>query len=180
MTLDELYNQNIEESLEIIKQESRSQAKKRLIGGSIYMFFVIALFAILLVWKSGKPVQIIPSCMLFLFFISAGLIVVNNYLFLKGTDSLNTPEQLLDRYEKTLKNNRRAYYLGLLGIIGNITDPYAIIDRDMGWLLIDIIFVVLLLALLVYSYFKGDFVNYKTERDGDITRRLQDLIDMKK
>ena len=101
-------------------------------------------------------------------------------LFLKGTDSLNTPEQLLDRYEKTLKNNRRAYYLGLLGIIGNITDPYAIIDRDMGWLLIDIIFVVLLLALLVYSYFKGDFLSYKTERDDDITRRLQDLIDMKK
>ena len=174
MTLDEFYNLSRDECFERIKDESRSQAKQRLYFGAIVSLLIIVILIILVIGLDR--VRIFPSCQLAVFCVAAGWQAVNNYRFLKLVDNLGTPKHLLYWYEKTISNNRNAYYLGMLGLIGNIVDPYACARHEWDWVWVDIVFVVGMLVFLIYSYFKGDYLKYKTNRDEEIIDRLEDLI----
>ena len=178
MTLDEFYELSREECILRIKDECRSQAKKRMLFGAIFLLWMTIL---IFLWIKLEQVRILYVCQLSVFCIAAAWIAVNNFRLFHKVNSLDTPEQLLHRYEKTMNNNRRAYYLAMLGLIGNLVDPYAFIrsDWEWGWILVDLTILVATLAFLIYSYFKGDYLKYKTDRDEDIIMRLHDLIDMK-
>ena len=178
MTLDEFYELSREECILRIKDECRSQAKKRMLFGAIFLLWMAIL---IFLWIKLEQVRILYVCQLSVFCIAAAWIAVNNFRLLHRVNSLDTPEQLLHLYEKTMNNNRRAYYLAMLGLIGNLVDPYAFIrsDWEWGWILVDLTILVATLAFLIYSYFKGDYLKYKTDRDEDIIMRLHDLIDMK-
>lgn len=178
MTLDELYNLSREECIERIKDESRSQAKRRMIGGAVFLLIIIIVLIFFNATEQNLA-RIIYTCQYSIWAFAAGWFAVNNFRYFRMVDSLNTPEHLLYWYEKTIKNNRNAYYLGMLGLIGNVIDPFALIDRQWVWIFVELTIDVALLALLIYSYFKGDFFKYQTDRDEDIIGRLQDLIDMK-
>ena len=178
MTLDEFYELSREECILRIKDECRSQAKKRMLFGAIFLLWMAIL---IFLWIKLEQVRILYVCQLSVFCIAAAWIAVNNFRLLHNVNSLDTPEQLLHWYEMTMNNNRRAYYLAMLGLIGNLVDPYAFIrsDWEWGWILVDLTILVATLAFLIYSYFKGDYLKYKTDRDEDIIMRLHDLIDMK-
>ena len=175
MTLDELYNLSPDESVERIKDECRSQAKKRLRVGVIATLVIVALLIVVVVMMDR--VRFIPTCQLIITCLAAILMAVNNYRFLQRVNSLKTPESLLHGYEKSMNNERKSSHLLLLGFVGNIIDPYAFIRREWDWMLVELVIVAILLAVLAYSYFKGDWVKYKSDRDEDIFRRLQDLIE---
>ena len=177
MTLDEFYNLSREECFERIKGECRSQAKQRLRFGAIVALFIIA--CLIIGWIRVDQLRIFPIIQFSILFLAAVWDAVNNYRFLRWVDGLNTPEHLLHWYEKTIKSNRNAYYLGMLGLIFNVVDPYAFAYHEWDWVWVDIVFVVLLLVFLIYSYFKGDYLRYKTDRDDEIIDRLQDLINKK-
>lgn len=146
--------------------------------GAIFLLWMAIL---IFLWIKLEQVRILYVCQLSVFCIAAAWIAVNNFRLLHKVNSLDTPEQLLHWYEMTMNNNRRAYYLAMLGLIGNLVDPYAFIrsDWEWGWILVDLTILVATLAFLIYSYFKGDYLKYKTDRDEDIIMRLHDLIDMK-
>ena len=178
MTLDEFYTLSPDESMKIIKDESRSQAKRRLCGGAVFLILIIIAIIYFIVTEQVQ-VRIIYVCQFSIWAFAAGWYAVNNFRYFKMVDSLNTPENMLYWYEKTINNNRNAYYLGMLGLIGNIVDPYSLIRREWGWIYVQLTIGVALLALVIYSYFKGDYWRYKTDRDDDIIDRLQDLSNRK-
>ena len=128
MKLDEFYNLSRDECIVRIKGECRSQAKQRLYFGAIVSLIIIGILIFLMI-KPNRP-HIILSCQLALFCVAAAWQAVNNYRLLRLVDSLDAPEHLLYWYEKSIKNNRNAYYLGMLGLIGNIIDPYAFASRE--------------------------------------------------
>lgn len=178
MTLDELYHLSREESIERIKGEARSQAKRRLWGGAIAFLFIVGVIINILV-KEQDPLRIVFACQFAVFAIAAGWSAVNNFRLLQRMDSLNAPEHLLYWYEKAMKHNRNAYYLGMLGLICNLGDRYAFINHEWNWIFVELTIMAALLVFVTYSYFKGDYLKYKTDRDEEIIDRLQDLIDMK-
>lgn len=181
MTLDEFYNLSKDECFVRIKAECRSQAKQRLRFDVILALFTIAII-IVFAWKwldHGRNVRILPFFQFSVLCLAAVWAAVSNYRCLQWVDNLNTPEHLLHWYEKTMNNNRNAYYLGTLALIFNVVDPYAFDNHEWDWIWVDMTFVVLMLAFLIYSYFKGDYLKYKTDLDEEIIDRLHDLISMK-
>ena len=180
MTLDEFYNLSKDECLVKIKAECQSQAKQRLYFGAILALIIIALM--IFTWTRldhVRNLRILPFFQFSVICLAAVWEAVSNYRFLQWLDNLNAPEHLLHWYEKTMNNNRNAYYLGMLGLICNVVDPYAFANHEWDWVWVDMTFVILMLAFMIYSYFKGDYLRYKTDRDEEIIDRLHDLINMK-
>ena len=177
MTLDELYNLSREESFERIKDESRSQAKWRLCASLICFLIFIATLISMKIWRYQEldRIDTIYACLLLVYCFAAGWIAVNNLRFLKRVDSLDTPEQLLHCYEKTINHSRKA---AILAIIVSIGDPYVFLHDDRLWVLLNVTITLAIIAFLIYTFFK-DYWAYKTRRDEEIIDRLQDLIDMK-
>lgn len=173
METNTLDNFSRDEKFELIKAECRSQDKKGLWAWAfaLFLFLIIAVVVVL-----GK-VRIIYICMILPFGVSFVWSAVNYYWFLHRLDSLDTPEQLLHSFHKRLSNQRNASYLQMLGLVGLFMSPIPDIYSDGEWLWL--IFPITILAFLIYSYFKGDYVQYKTSRDEEILSRLEDLVGKK-
>lgn len=180
MELTESDNLSPNEVFERIKDDCRSQAKLRVCYGAVFLIIVIALLVYTILtgrWKD--PVFLLYFCQSIVYCFAIGWFVVNNLRFLQRANSTVAPEQLLHRFENMIKNNRNAYYLFFLALIGIVIDPHAFVRHEWEWVWVDLAIVVAVLALLIYSYFKGDFLHYKTRRDEDIIHRLQELVERK-
>lgn len=177
MTLDEFYNLSKDECFERIKDESRSQAKRRLCFSLICLLLFIAILICSKVWKYQEldTIDRIYTGLTLVYSFVAGWVAVNNLRLLMKVDSLDTPEQLLHWYEKTINSTRRAC---ILAIIVSVIDPYAYIHEDRMWILMNLMILGAIIPFLIYAFFKN-YWNYKTRRDEEIIDRLQDLIDMK-
>ena len=175
METNTLDNLSRNECFELIKAECRSQAKKglRVWAYGILAFLIIAVVVVL----NLNKVRIIYLCMILPFGVSFVWSAVNYYRFLQRLDSLDTPEQLLHSFHKRLSNQRNASYLQMLGLVGLFMSPIPDIYSDGEWLCL--ILPITILAFLIYSYFKGDYVQYKTSRDEEILSRLEDLVEKK-
>ena len=180
MKLDDLYNLSRDECFEKIKGECRSQAKRGLcIGALILIIFLYGLYN----WHDFKP-SIVPICDFSVGCIAATCIAVNNLRFLHKLDSLTSPELLLHGYKKRFNNDRKAIYFALIGgllFYMRLWDD--IINSDWGWMVIDLTFSVVVIAGLIYAYFKvydGTALNgVLTRRDEEIIGRLEDLVEKK-
>ena len=176
MTLDEFYNLGKRECFERLIDECRSQAKRRL----CYSLICVLLFIILLIctkawnYREFDITDYIYTSERLVFSFVAGWIALNYLRLLKRVDSIDTPEQLLHCYEKTIKNS---YTIGFLALLACVFDPYAMINGKL-WMWMNVTISVAIIAILIYCYF-NDMLVYKTRRDEEIIDRLQDLIDMK-
>ena len=105
MTLEEFYHLSKEESFKRIKEECRSQAKRRLCWSLICLLILIVLIIYIRIWNHREfdIADDILTCMYVIICILAGWVAVNNFWLLKKVDNIDTPEQLLHAYEKTLK-----------------------------------------------------------------------------
>ena len=171
METNTLDNFSRDEKFELIKAECRSQDKKGLWAWAfaLFLFLIIAVVVVL------AKVRIIYLCMLLPFGVLFVWSAVSYYWFLHRLDRLDTPEQLLHSFHKKLSNQRNASYLQMLGLVGLLMSPIPDICRDGEWLWL--IFPITFLAILIYSYFRGDFVPYKTRRDEEILSRLENLVE---
>ena len=177
METNTLDNQSRRERFERIKAECRSQAKRRL---RLYAVFTLTFIAFLIIAVVVlNRVHVIPTCMLLFFVISFVWSAVINYRFLQRLDNLETPEELLHCFEKRLSDQRNPDYLTRLVLFGLIISPFPEFYRDRVWMWAALALAVTYLAILIYSYFKGDFVPYKTRRDEEILSRLENLVENK-
>ena len=177
MTLDEFYNLSKRECFERIIDESRTQAKRRLCFSLIGVLIFIVILICTEIWnyREFDIVDDIYACLVLILCFVAAWIAVNNFRLLKRLNSIDSPEQLLHCYEKTIKNN---FKVSILALIACVVDPYAFINDDKVWLWLSVTITVAVIAFLIYCYY-NDILMYKTRRDEEIIDRLQDLIDRK-
>ncbi len=183
MTLDEFYNLSKDESFERIKGECRTQAKRRLCGSLICLLLLIVLIVCIVILKPQEfeyYTNTFYICMLSVFCLAAGWFAVDNYRLLYRVDSLDTPEQLLHWYEKTINNKRKVGWLIALGCISAFYPEVAYNIKYFDWIRIslDLTFKVAIIVFWLYAYYKG-YLEDKSRRDEDIIDRLEDLIDRK-
>ena len=118
MTLDEFYNLSPDECFERIKQESQSQAKRRVCFGTVISLLIIAVMVFIVMMKPEEFESYTNSfyiCLLSIFCIATAWFAVNNLRFLRLVETIVAPKTLLHEYEKTVKNNRYAFYMLILG-----------------------------------------------------------------
>lgn len=100
--------------------------------------------------------------------------VFSNYRFRKKSDSLNTPGQLLNLYEKTVQDNAKCWF----GIIVLLISK-AVIDTNFNGLsfwLWSALFIIVLVVYIV-SFFKDALLR---ERDKEIIMALRELAEEKR
>ena len=100
--------------------------------------------------------------------------IVNHLRFLRVVGSLDTPQQLLLQHEKRIKNDRRAALVCIVAVIVSLGGPYIFTVSDWPYWAMKAIIIVLILIF----YFNGIYMR-PSDRDIEITERLQELINPK-
>ena len=177
MKLEDLYLINKEEWLDVIKDKCKKRAETHFWVGLVLLLFLI-LFLIMgaisiehFGYKKGDFVLLLT---LFLFGLMSGWWVLKSHSFLKTIDGLGTPEQLLNKFKKYVKDKSIIWTIGQLIFCGWFAgfvyfSDLGIIVKVMSWIFILAVATVHISRLIRGKY----FVAYSDE---DITRRLQELI----
>ena len=184
MTLDEFYKLNKDECYIRIKDECRSQAKRRFCCGVVFSLLMTDCIMFIVIRKPEEFQSYTNNfyiCLLSVFCVAAVWFAVNNLRFLRRVDNLSAPKHLFHEYEKTVNNNRYAYYLSALGCIVSFYPGimYNFKNCDLLWALVDLTFNVAVIALWIYSFFKLELWEFKTRRDEEIIDRLEYLVEKK-
>lgn len=178
--LEDLEYVDRDEWLGIIKDVCRSQSRRGLCGLVVVLLLFIAagIYFMTSRYQGGEvgDIAAIVFDLIICFILLWG--IVNNARFLLKADSLDTPEQLLQQHEKRIKNDRRAALVCMLTVIISLGGPYAFSNQEYPWSLIDWTMKAVLIALIIYFYYNGNYLRY-SDRDNVITERLQDLIGSK-
>ena len=165
----ELDNLNKEELFETLKGSCKARVDLHYYIGILLLCLVCVAILFMLGQYRLYGLEIIPFVEFLAIGCIMGLLVANNYRFRKRADSLNTPEQLLHTYEKTVQNNNNCWFALMILIICRF-----IISTDFNgryaWLRLAIL--IILLAAGVYLYFKKELVS---QRDKEILRELREL-----
>ena len=120
MGKDELPNQNRDELFEMIKGKCKLRSRANIIIGLALLILII----VAIIYRSNHPFQYRQGIASISFFIElaivgcvCGLWALNNFCFLKKTDSLDTPDQLMYWFEKRIRVDRRCFFLFLLAYL---------------------------------------------------------------
>ena len=178
--LEDLNYKSRDEWFEVIKGVCRFQAKRAVCWLTIFLLLFIAagVYFYTSRYQGGKVGDIIAICFELIICSILAWGIVNNLRFIQSTNRLETPEQLLQQHEKRMKNDRRAALVCMVTVIVSIGGPYAFTDLEWPSYLVNWSIKAVLVALILYFYFKGSYLRY-SNRDIEITERLQDLINPK-
>ena len=177
MKLEDLYLINKEEWLDVIKDKCKKRAKTDFwVGLALLILFLIILTMVITfehsrLWTTEDFVYFLT---VFLYAIMSGWWVLKSHSFLKIIDGLGTPEQLLNKFKKYVKDKSIIWTIGQLIFCGWFASfvyfsDLGIIVKVMSWIFILAVATVHISRLIRGKY----FVAYSDE---DITRRLQELI----
>ena len=176
MKLEDLYLINKEEWLEVIKDKCKKRAKTHFWVGSVLLILFLIFLTMVITFERSRLWTIedfVYLLTLFLYVLVSGWWVLKSHSFLKTIDGLGTPEQLLNKFKKYVKDK------SIIGTIGQLifcgwfacfvyTADLSIILKVIGWI------VILVTAIVhIYRLIRGKYVVGYSE---DITRRLQELI----
>ena len=177
MKLEDLYLINKGEWLDVIKDKCKKKAKTHFQVGLVLLIFLILFLIVEAIsiehfgYKKGDFVLLLT---LFLFGLMSCWWVLKSHSFLKAIDGLGTPEQLLNKFKKYVKDESIILTIGQLIFCGWFAcfvffSSGSGIMKVIGWI------VVLVSAIVsIYRLIRGKYpVGYG---DVDITRRLQELI----
>ena len=188
MKLEDLYLINKEEWLDVIKDKCKKKAKTHFWVGLVSLILLI-LFLIMPIiainYEHFTPYSayddqyyVLKSftylLTLFLWAIISGWWILKSHSFLKTIDGLGTPEQLLNKFKKYVKDKSIIWTIAQLIFCGWFacfvyTADSGIIFKVIGWI------VILVSATeSIYRLIRGKYV--VSYGDEDISRRLQELI----
>ncbi len=182
--LEELNYVSQDEWFGRIKDVCRSQAKRIVRWLAVILLLCIAAVVYFLTsrYQGGEMGDIAALCLELIICFALVWVFFNNVRFLIKVDSLDSPEQLLHQHEQRIKNDRRASLLGALVSIVSLGGSYAFslggsyTFTDSSWWYWAM--TAILIALIIIFYFKGSYLRH-SNRDIEITERLQDLINTK-
>lgn len=176
--LEDLNYKSRDEWFEVIKGVCRFQAKPAVCWLTIFLLLFIAagVYFYTSRYQGGKVGDIVAICFELIICSILAWGIVNNLRFIQSTNRLETPEQLLQQHEKRMKNDRWASLVCMLAVIVSLGGPYAFTDLEWPSYLVNWSIKAVLVALILYFYFKGSYLRY-SNRDIEITERLQELID---
>ena len=180
MKLEDLYLINKEEWLDVIKDKCKKKAKTDFRVGLVCLILFLILFLIIIyaersMYASAHDKEgFVYLLTLFLLVLMSGWWVLKSHSFLKTIDGLGTPEQLLNKFKKYIKDKSIIWTIGQLIFGGWFA--WFVYTTDKG-IIVKVIFWIIILAAVavnIYRLIRGKyFVGYNAE---DITRRLQELI----
>ena len=180
MKLEDLYLINKEQWLDVIKDKCKKRAKTHFCVGLVLLIFLI-LFLIFLtmvitfersrLWTIEDFVYLLT---LFLYVLVSGWWVLKSHSFLKTIGGLGTPEQLLNKFKKYVKDKSIIWTIGQLIFCGWFAcfcyfSSASGIMKVIGWII-----VLVAATEHIYRLIRGKYS--VASSDEDITRRLQELI----
>ena len=177
MKLEDLYLINKEEWLDVIKDKCKKRAKTHFWVGLVLLILFLIFLTMVITFEHSRLWTIedfVYFLTLFLYALISGWWVLKSYSFLKAIYGLGTPEQLLNKFKKYVKDKSIIWTIGQLIFCGWFASfvyfsDLGIIVKVMSWIFILAVATVHISRLIRGKY----FVAYSDE---DITRRLQELI----
>ena len=170
MKLEELEGLNRDQWFDELKGKCKSRADLNLCFGILVLVLIIIALLSRLGYSDINRIDIVP----FVGFIALGCLMAfltwNNYRFHKRADSLNTPDQLLHMYEKTVQNNNRCW-LAFALLIACEEIIKAHFNGQYFWLKLGILLIAIIVAIVLY---KKELIN---QRDKQIIRALRELTE---
>ena len=182
MELEDLYLINKEEWLDVIKDKCKKKAKTDFWVGlvSLILFLIMVTIAIYVElhpeihYSAHGKEHFVLLLTIFLEALISGWWALKSYCFLKTIDGLGTPEQLLTKFKKYIKDEN--IILTLLSVIFCgwfacfcFFSSASGIMKVIGWIVVLVAAIESIYRLIRGKYFVGS-------SDEDIIRRLQELI----
>ena len=178
MKLEDLYLIKKEEWLDVIKDKCKKKANTHFWVGLVLLILFLIFLTMVITFEHSRLWTIedfVYFLTLLLFVLMSGWQVLKSHSFLKTIDGLGTPEQLLNKFKKYVKDKSIIWTIGQLIFCGwfacfcFFSSDLGIIGKVIGWI------VVLVSAIeSIYRLISGKYPVGPS--DGDITRRLQELI----
>jgi hypothetical protein len=181
MKLEDLYLINKEEWLDVIKDKCKKKAKTHFWVGLVSLILLIMVtIAIIFVpstpysspYKEGFDFVFLLT--LFLWAIMSGWWILKSHSFLKTIDGLGTPEQLLNKFKKYVKDKSIIWTIGQLIFCWWFACYVFFSDQGIKVKVIGWIVILVSATESIYRLIRGKYVVGSS--DEDITRRLQELI----
>ena len=180
MKQEDLYLVNKEERLDVIKDKCKKKAKTDFWGGLVPLILLLIMATIILILEHSTPYSahdiegFVYPLTLFLWALMSGWWVLKSHSFLKNIDGLGTPELLLNKFKKYVKDKSIIWTIGNLIFGGwfacfTFTSDVGIIFKVITWILI-----LAAATVSIYRLIRGKYFVFFS--DEDITRRLQELI----
>ena len=177
MKLEDLYLINKEEWLDVIRDKCKKIAKTHFCVGLVLLIILILFLimaAISIKHFGHKKEDFVYILTLLLFAPMSGWWVLKSHSFLKTIDGLGTPEQLLNKFKKYVKDKSIIWTIGQLIFCGWFA--CFVFFSSLSGIMIVIGWIVVLVSAIVsiYRLLRGKY--FLVSSDEDITRRLQELI----
>jgi hypothetical protein len=185
MKLEDLYLINKEEWLDVIKDKCKKKAKTHFWVGFGCLILLILFLIMVIIAINFEPYthysaddkegfDFVYLLTLFLWALMSGWWILKSHSFLKTIDGLGTPEQLLNKFKKYIKDKSIIWTIAQLIFCGWFACFVFFTDKDIKVKVILWIFILAFAIVDIYRLIRGKyFVGYS---DVDITRRLQELI----
>ena len=182
MKLEDLYLIKKEEWLDVIKDKCKKRAKTHFWVGLVLLILFLIMVTIAINVEHSRPYsahdnegfRIVFLLTLFLYALMSGWWILKSHCFLKTIDGLGSPEQLLNKFKKYVKDKSIIWTIGQLIFCGWFA-CFCIFSSASGTMkVIGWIIVLVSATEHIYRLIRGKYsVGYGDE---DITRRLQELI----
>ena len=177
MKLEDLYLINKDEWLDVIKDKCKKKAKTHFQVGLVLLILFLIFLTMVITFERSRLWTIedfVYFLTLFLYVLVSGWWVLKSHSFLKTIDGLGTPEQLLNKFKKYVKDESIILTIGTLIFCGwfacfVFTSDLGILGKVMFWIFIIAVATVRISTLILDKYFVAS-------SDEEITRRLQELI----
>ena len=177
MKLEDLYLINKEEWLDVIKDKCKKRAKTHFCVWLVLLILFLIILTMVIIFERSRLWTIedfVYLLTLLLYALMSGWWVLKSHSFLKAIDGLGTPEQLLDKFKKYVKDKSIIWTIGQLIFCGWFAcfcffSSASGIMKVIGWIVVLVSAIVSIYRLIRGKYPVGS-------GDEDITRRLQELI----
>ena len=182
MKLEDLNLIDKEEWLDVIKDKCKKRAKTHFWVGLVPLILLLIMVTIAIyvehrpdIHYSHDKRNFVLLLAMVLLALMSGWWVIKSHSFLKTIDGLDTPEQLLNKFKKYIKDKSIIWTIGSLIFYGwffayfTLSPDLGIIEKVITW-----IFSLAAATVSIYRLIRGKYL--VASSDEDITRRLQELI----